>query len=140
MSLFLRSLSAAALVAAAACASCPRPAPAKFAMRSYYLVILERGPAWSPDDTPENRKLGEAHMANIRAMGASGKLVLAGPFEADAADRDAAAGLFLFDVPTLDEARALAEGDPAVQAGRFTVKVLTWYGPAGLTYPGKEGP
>ena len=48
----------------------------------------------------------------------------------------ALAGIFIFDVPTLEEATALTREDPAVKAGRFTTEVLPWHGPAGLTYDG----
>jgi uncharacterized protein YciI len=77
-------------------------------------------------------------MANIKAMARSGKLVLAGPFDADEQQRDAPAGLFLFDVPTADDVRALLAHDPAIAAGRLAVEILPWYGPAGLTYEGRE--
>jgi len=53
------------------------------------------------------------------------------------AGKDALAGIFIFDVPSLEEAEALARMDPAVQAGRFTVEVMPWFGPAGLTYDGR---
>jgi len=43
-------------------------------------------------------------------------------------------------VPTLEEAVALTQTDPAVKAGRFAVEVLAWYGPEGLTYDGHERP
>jgi hypothetical protein len=33
----------------------------------------------------------------------------------------------LFRVASPEEARALAEADPMVQAGRLTVEVLTWW-------------
>jgi len=29
-------------------------------------------------------------------------------------------------------------GAPAIAAGRFTLEVLPWFGPAGLTYDGHE--
>ena len=37
---------------------------------------------------------------------------------------------------TQEEAEALMRTDPAIIAGRFTMEVLPWYGPAGLTYDG----
>jgi uncharacterized protein YciI len=66
-------------------------------------------------------------MANINAMAATGKLVIAGPFE----NAGNYAGVFVFKVASLDEAKALAEGDPAVKAGRLTVDVHQWMVPHG---------
>ena len=80
-----------------------------------------------------------AHRKNIDDSLASGKMALAGPFlvEGDPGE-GALAGLFLFDVSTKEEAVRLAESDPAVIAGRFTIEVFTWYGPVAITYEGRE--
>jgi len=112
----------------------------KFEMHQYYMGFLRRGPAWSPEQTPEVKKISEGHMAHIRAMGATGKLILAGPFEIEGTPPNAIAGILLFDVETIEEARAMASDDPAVKAGRFTLEVLPWYGAKGITYPGQEPP
>ena len=126
---------AVGLVACAAPASpvTPTPPANKFAMRTYTFVLLRRGPAWSLDETPESKAIFEGHMANIRAMGKAGKLVLAGPFDAPAGDKTAYAGLFVLDVKSDDEARAWLAKDPAVQSGRFVPELRPWYGPAGIT-------
>jgi len=124
---------------APAVASAPAPASNRPAveMRTYYLVLLRRGPAWSAARTPEVERIGAGHMAHIREMAAAGQLILAGPFDADATDRAALAGLYLFDVPTLAQVKQLVEADPGVQAGRFSYQILTWYGPKGVTYQGR---
>jgi uncharacterized protein len=111
-----------------------------FAMHQYYMGFLRRGPAWSADQTPEVKQISEGHMAHIRAMAATGKLILAGPFEIEGTPPNAIAGILLFDVETMEEARAMASEDPAVKAGRFTLEVLPWYGAKGITYPGQEQP
>lgn len=121
----------------------PAPsAPAKqLKMRTYYMALLKRGPAWSAERTPEAVAAGEGHMANIKRLAACGKLLIAGPFNPGPTPPvDALAGIFIFDVPTLEEAVALTQTDPAVKAGRFAVEVLPWYGPEGLTYDGHERP
>jgi hypothetical protein len=115
--LCLAALSACASTRADTATTAPAPA-AKFAMRAYQVVILRRGPAWSPAQTPETQALFAGHMAHLQ--------------------RQTAAGLCVFAVDTAEEARALAGQDPAVQAGRFTVDVLPWYGPAGLRYDGMD--
>jgi uncharacterized protein YciI len=111
---------------------------AKFEMKSYFLVLLRRGPAWTADETPESKKLSEGHMANIKAMAASGKLLLAGPTDADASDPTTIAGIFIFDVKERAEVEALLTHDPAIAAQRLVPEILPWYGPAGITYPGKQ--
>jgi uncharacterized protein YciI len=117
-------------------ASPTAPAAKTFATRTYTFVLLKRGPAWSPEETPQSKKIFEGHMANIRAMGKAGKLVLAGPFDAPADDRAAYAGLFVLDVGSEAEARTLLASDPAVQSGRLIPELRTWYGPAGITFDG----
>lgn len=108
-------------------------------MRTYYLAILRRGPRWTAERTEESARVGQAHMAHIEKMAKSGALLIAGPFEhGPEVGAGVPAGIFLFDVAGRAEAVKLAESDPGVQAGRFTVEVLTWYGPAGLTYDGHE--
>jgi len=54
--------------------------------------------------------------------------VLAGPFSDDAEKR----GLLIFNVKTLEEAKALVETDPAVAAGIFTPEMVKYYGSAAL--------
>ncbi len=101
-------------------------------MKTYYLGLIRKGPSWTPGETPEILALQEAHMANIRRLGAEGKLLLAGPFT----DGGDLRGLFLFEAASLEEARALADSDPAVKAGRLVVELHPWLGPEGLTYKG----
>src|SRR4030095_2430543 len=89
---------------------------------TYYLGFLRRGPKWTPDKTSETEKLQAAHMANINAMAKTGKLVIAGPFE----NAGEYAGVYVFKVGSLDEAKQLAESDPAVKAGRLVTDVHPW--------------
>ena len=97
--------------------------PEKSTMGTVFLVLLKKGPAWSAAETSETKAIQEAHMANIRAMWQAKKLVLAGPM-GDAGDLR---GVFLFQVATVEEARALAEADPAVKAGRLVAEVHPWW-------------
>lgn len=106
-------------------------------MKQYFLVLLRRGPAWSAEKTPETKKLFEGHMANIEAMAKTGKLLIAGPTDQPATERTAVAGIFLFESADRAEIEAMMNRDPAIAAGRLVPEVLTWYGPANITYPGK---
>jgi uncharacterized protein YciI len=102
-------------------ASGAKPAPSKMAV--VYMVFLRKGPGWTAGQTPEHQALQEAHMANIRALWQAGKLVIAGPMGEDGDLR----GIFVFDVATLDEAKALAASDPAVKAGRLVAEIHPWW-------------
>ena len=117
-------------------APCPVPVEKPFAMRSYTLVMLKRGPAWTPEKTDETTRLFEGHMANIKAMARSGKLVLAGPLDAPDTDRTAYAGIFIFDPTDPAEVQRLLAADPSIAAGRLVAELRTWYGPVGLTFDG----
>lgn len=99
-----------------------KPPPNPLKMTTYYLAFLRHGPKWTAQSTPETQKIQADHMANINAMAQTGKLVIAGPFE-NGGDY---AGLFVFKVKTLDEAKSLADGDPAVKAGRLVADVHPW--------------
>jgi uncharacterized protein len=98
-------------------------------MRNYVLAILRTGPNDASVKGEERTKAFQGHMANIGRLADSGKLAVAGPFgKNDKAFR----GLFIFAVPTVEEARALAETDPAVKAGIFVMDYMPWFGSASL--------
>jgi uncharacterized protein len=91
---------------------------------SYSFVLLRR-PATAPD-LPEDEleRIQEQHLAHLAAMADAGKLVAAGPFS-DQPD-ESLRGLCFY-VTSVEEARELANRDPAVQAGRLEVDVMTWW-------------
>ena len=103
--------------------------PGGYEMTTYYVGFLYRGAKWTPEETAETRRLQEAHMANIRRMGAEGKLVVAGPF----ADNGDLRGLYVFRVGSAEEAKALVASDPAVQAGRLRFELHPWYAAKNIT-------
>jgi uncharacterized protein YciI len=105
-------------------AAAPAPAPAAGGnMTTVYLVLLRKGPAWTPEETPATRAIQESHMANIRRMWQDHKLIIAGPTD-DPADLR---GVFVFKAASVEEARALAATDPAVKAGRLAATVYPWW-------------
>ncbi len=100
----------------------------------HYLVILRRGPSWTPEVTREVERIQSEHLAHLHRMAESGKLVIAGPCgeQEDPAFR----GMCLYKTETLAEARRLAEEDPAVKAGRLQVEVMAWFTEKGyMTFP-----
>jgi len=102
-------------------------------MTQYFMVLLRRGPAWTAAVTPETTKVSQGHMANIQRLTKEGKMVVAGPFDGQSGDR-ALAGIFILRVASMDEAKALADSDPAVKAGRFVYEIAPWWGPKSLRY------
>ena len=97
-------------------------------MTTAYLGLLTRGAKWTPEKTPATEELQKAHMANIHRLADLKKLVVAGPF----GDNGQLRGIFVFKVASIDEARALTETDPAVQAGRLAIDLHPWLIPEGV--------
>ena len=117
------------LASAAAFAQEPTVGPGGYEMTTYYVGFLYRGAKWTPEETPETRKLQEDHLANIQRMAAAGKLVIAGPFM----DNGDLRGLYVFRVPSAEEAKALVESDPAVKAGRLRFELHPWFAAKNIT-------
>ncbi len=133
-----RAISGIAAFALAACAAAapPPPEPAEWEMTTYQVAFLRKGPAWTPGSTPELEKLQAAHLAHIGRMAETGKLVIAGPF----ADGGDLRGMFVFRVDSLEEARALAEQDPAVRAGRLVLEWHPWFAAKNIVVTPRAAP
>ena len=97
-------------------------------MTTAYLGFLKRGEKWTPEKTPATEELQKAHLANINRLAETKKLVVAGPF----GDNTNLRGIFVFRVASIEEAKALAETDPAVQAGRLVIEMHPWLVPEGV--------
>ena len=115
------------------------PPPAKFEFEQFQLVLLLRPADRKELPEAEAEAIQKLHLAHLTKMGESGKMVVAGPFgdQRDASLR----GACIYRVATAEEARALAEADPAVKAGRLRVEVVTWYvGKGYMTFPKAPAP
>lgn len=99
----------------------------KYGMRRYVTAFLKRGPSRS-QSPEESAELMRAHLDNITRLAEAGSLIVAGPFLGDGDVR----GIYIFNVATVEEARALTETDPAIQAGRLEMELRPWYGAAAL--------
>lgn len=100
-----------------------------YGMKKYVMAFLKAGPNRSQDSL-EAAQIQKGHLENINRLAEEGKLVLAGPF----LDRGELRGIFIFNVATIEEARALTETDPAIKAGRLVMELHPWYGSAALQY------
>ena len=101
----------------------------EYGMKNYVLVILKTGPNDAAITGKERDDTFKGHMANIGRLADAGKLAIAGPFGKN--DKNFR-GLYIFNVATIEEAKALVETDPAVKAGILTADMMPWYGSASL--------
>jgi uncharacterized protein len=97
-------------------------------MRKYVMAFLLRGDRVAEYTAEQRTEIQAGHMANIGKMADMGKLIVAGPFFGN----DDLRGIYIFDVQTLEEAKALTETDPAIQAGVLKMDLKEWYGSAAL--------
>ncbi len=96
-------------------------------MKTYYMVFLKKGPTLIQDSiTAENIQKG--HIEYLNKMYAEGFADLAGPLTDDGDIR----GIVVYKTETLEEAKRLAEEDPAVKSGRLAVEVHPWYSMKGF--------
>ena len=105
-------------------------------LEAFELVLLRRPPDAPdlPDDVLE--RIQEEHLAYHAGLRAAGHVVTNGPV-AEQPD-PSLRGLTFYRTGSLDQSRRLAEDDPAVQAGRLAVEIMTWYCPPGtMSRPGR---
>ena len=104
-------------------------------LESFELVLLRR-PADAttyPDDVLE--RIQAEHLAYHARLRDSGEVVTNGPV-VDQPD-PSLRGLTFYRTGSVEQARQLAEADPAVKAGRLAVEVMIWYCPPGtMSKPG----
>lgn len=99
----------------------------QYGMKKYVMAFLKRGPNRNQDSVTAVN-LQRAHLKNIERMANEGTLILAGPF----LDNGEIRGIYVFNVETVEEAKALTETDPAIQAGRLVMELHPWYGSAAV--------
>jgi uncharacterized protein YciI len=98
-----------------------------YGMKQYVMAFLKRG----INDTVSKERsaaLQKAHLENIQRMAKEGKLIVAGPF----LDKGDLRGIYIFNVTSVDEAKALTETDPAIKANTLSMELKLWYGSASL--------
>lgn len=93
---------------------------------SIVLLVLRQD---APDlGDAEAAALQDAHLDHLARLHEAGSLLAAGPLAGG--DDNPFRGLTILKAG-VEEATALAEADPAVAAGRFSVTVMPWMVPAG---------
>jgi uncharacterized protein YciI len=97
-------------------------------MKQYVFCLLKTG-SNTTATAEEKENLFKGHMANIGRLAKEGKLVVAGPFTKN--DRNYR-GIYIFNVTTIEEAKALVATDPAIQSNLLEAELTSWYGTAAL--------
>jgi uncharacterized protein len=107
----------------------PAKIPSPVDLEAFELVVLRR--PTQPRDYDEDTLAGiqREHLAYHASLRESGQVVTNGPV-ADQPD-ESLRGFTFYRTGSLEEARRLAQADPAVQAGRLEIEVMTWYCPPG---------
>ena len=105
-------------------------------LEAFELVLLRRPENPPAYDDAELERIQREHLAHHARLRASGQVVTNGPV-IDPPDRSLR-GLTFYRTGSLEEARRLAEADPAVRAGRLVADIMTWYCPPGtMRAPGR---
>ncbi len=100
----------------------------EFGMKKYILVILKTGENKTASKEESNEAF-RGHMENMVKMVKEGKLVVAGPL---GKNEQTYRGIFIFNIPTIEEARELVLTDPAIKANLLAADLYEWYGSAAL--------
>lgn len=103
-------------------------APPDAEMRTYVVGLLMTGESAGELTAEQVQTLQREHLAYMSRLHREGKLLLAGPF----LDGGDLRGMCVYDVTTVEEARALGEADPAVKAGRLRFEFHPWYSAKGI--------
>ena len=102
------------------------------------LVLLDRGPQWIDTPSPERDALEAAHLAHVDAMWKAGQAEVCGTAAppSDTLERGC-----VYRTPEARIAQTWASQDPAVIAGHFAVRVVSWELPAHwMTFPNSQRP
>ena len=100
----------------------------EYGMKKYVFCLLKSG-SNTTASKEETKKLFAGHMENIGKLAKEGKLVVAGPFMKN--DRNYR-GIYIFNVETIEEAKALVATDPAIKANLLEAELTPWYCTAAL--------
>ncbi len=99
-----------------------------YGMKKYILVILKTGENTDKNQAKRSKSF-TGHMTNINRLVKEKKLIVAGPI---GKNDNSYRGIFILDVPTLDEAKLLLQTDPAIKNKYLAHELYEWYGSAAL--------
>lgn len=93
-----------------------------FTLKKYYLVFLKEGPQRN-QSAEEAQRIQSGHLAHLNALAEQGHTLMTGPM----GDQGPIRGIVVYNLPDEAQVKALAEADPAVQAGRLMVEIHPWW-------------
>jgi uncharacterized protein YciI len=96
-------------------------------LEAFQLVLLRRPTNATSYDDATLERIQDEHVAFMTRLRDEGPLVTNGPV-ADQPD-ESLRGIAIYNADSLEDARSLAESDPAVRAGRLAVEIMTWFSP-----------
>ncbi len=106
-------------------------------LESFELVLLRRPADPTGYDEETLDRLQAEHLAFHAQLRASGQVVTNGPVRGQ--PDESLRGLTFYRVGSVEQARAIAEQDPSVRAGRLVVDVMEWLCPRGtMAQPGRS--
>lgn len=100
-----------------------------YGMKKYVFVMLKTGSNVSTDEAVRDSCFA-GHMNNITRLVEAGKMIVAGPM---VKNENGYRGIFILDVPTIEEADVLLQTDPAIHAQYLDADMYIWYGSAALS-------
>lgn len=99
-----------------------------YGMKRYVLAILKTGSNTTTDQAFIDSCF-RGHMNNIMRLVEEEKLIIAGPL---GKNKNTYRGIFIFNVPTIEEAEQLVLTDPAINSNLLEAELYSWYGSAAL--------
>ena len=102
--------------------------PMPEAWSTHYVWFLVANAEYEPRAEDEERAITAAHIQYQLRLQADGRAIAAGGL--GAGPGESIVGLTILRAESLTEAKALADADPAVEAGRLVAWVREWWVPA----------
>lgn len=104
------------------------PAPK---MTEFHMALMKRGPKWSAKGM--NGEIQKGHMTHVLSLLDSGKAVIAGPM----GDEGDLVFIYVLRAKSAEEAKAWADGDPAVVSGDLIPEMHRWWSEEVMKTPSK---
>lgn len=92
--------------------------------KNYFLALIKKGPEYDKMDSSTTKKVLGEHLTYLFTLHKQGKLNVFGPVMEDKGELS---GISIYNVTNKEEAKELAENDPAVKAGRIIVEIIPWF-------------
>lgn len=105
-------------------------APKKQVMQMYHIALVQKGPNWKSQNTPEGMDLRMEIIENIRKAAEAGLIVSAGLVN----DETDVEFIIILDVETKTEAYNILMKAKNVKNGNYTPTIYSYFAPKGLAF------